>query len=303
MPRDYYDILGVTKSASDEEVKKAYRKLAAKFHPDRNPGDKDAEAKFKELGAAYEVLSDADKRSRYDRFGHAGTQAGFPGEGGFSGGGFPGGFGGGGPQVDPQMAEDLFRNMFGGGDFGDILGGGRRGGGRKSSRSRPPADIESEVTVPFQVAATGGTVSISVGGREIGVKVPAGIEDGQKLRVPAAATGSADVILKVRVAPHPYFTRDGTDVTLEVPIGVAEAVLGTKVEVPTLAGDRLTVKVPAGTSSGAKIRLKGRGVNGGDQYLVLKVVAPAPVDDAGRELMQAFADHAPQDARANVPWK
>lgn len=302
MPRDYYDILGIPKSASDEEVKKAYRKLAAKFHPDRNPGDKEAEAKFKELGAAYEVLSDADKRSRYDRFGHAGTQAGFPDGGGF-GGGFPGGFGGSGPQVDPQMAEDLFRNMFGGGgDFGDILGGGRRGG-RKSTRSRPPADIESEVTVPFQVAATGGTVSISVGGREIGVKVPAGIDDGKKLRVPAAATGSADVILRVRVAPHPYFTRDGADVTLEVPIGVAEAVLGTKVEVPTLAGDRLTVKVPAGTSSGSRIRLKGRGINGGDQYLVMKVVAPAPVDDAGRELMRAFADHAPHDARANVPWK
>jgi DnaJ-class molecular chaperone len=299
MPRDYYEVLGLSRGASDEEVKKAYRKLAAKHHPDRNPGDKEAESKFKEVSAAYEVLSDRDKRKQYDTYGHA-PPGGFPG----AGGGFPGG---GGQYVDPAAAEELFRNLFGEGggpgggfDLGDLLGGGRK----RRGRSRPqPDEIESEVTVPFDVAANGGSVQIRVGGRTIDVKVPAGITDGKKLRVPAAATGSADVLLRVKVAPHPYFKLDGTDVTLEVPVSAAEAVLGTKVEVPTAGGDRLTVKVPAGTSSGAKIRLRGKGVGGGDQYLVIKVVAAPPADDKARKLMEEYARLSPQDARANVPWR
>ena len=303
MPRDFYDTLGVSRTATPEEIRKAYRKLAAQHHPDRNPGDKDAEAKFKEVSAAYEVLSDADKRDKYDRFGHASTQPGYPGGGGgFPGGGFPGGFGGGNPQVDPEAAEELFRSMFGGGqDFGDLLGGGRRS--KRANRPRPPEDIELAATIPFHVAANGGTVNIEVGGKGIDVKVPAGVDDGKKLRVPAAATGAGDVILTLRVAPHPYFTRDGSDVTLEVPVGVAEATLGAKVEVPTLSGERLTVKIPAGTSSGARIRLKGKGIAGGDQYLAVKVVAPARLDDEAKRLMTEFAEAAQQDARAGVPWR
>jgi DnaJ-class molecular chaperone len=312
MPRDYYEVLGVSRSASAEEIKKAYRKLAAKLHPDRNPGDKEAEAKFKEVSAAYEVLSDPDKKANYDRFGHAGANV--PPGGGFPGGGFPGA----GQQVDPQMAEELFRNLFGGSggqppggvNFGDVFGGGARrttrsgrGGGR-SSRPQPPADdVVTDVTVPFDVAATGGGVSIVVGGRTIEVKVPAGIEDGKKLRVPASATGSADVYLRVKIAPHPYFKRDGNDLSVEVPIGVAEAVLGTKVDVPTLDGEHLTVKVPPGTSSGSRIRLRGKGVNGGDQYLVVKVVVPPAADDKSRELIEEFAKRNPQDPRASVPWR
>ncbi len=301
MPNDFYETLGVSRTATADEVKKAYRKLAAKHHPDRNPGDKDAEGKFKEVSAAYEVLSDATKRERYDQYGHAGTS----GPGGSPGGrGFPGGGFGGGPQMDPEMAEELFRNVFGGGassggGFGDIFGGGR---GPKKRKHAPPPDIETEVTVPFHVACNGGAVSINVGGRGIEVKVPAGIEEGKRLRVPAAATGSSDVLLKVRVAPHPYFKRDGNDLLLEVPISVFEATLGGKVDVPTLAGESLTVRVPPGTSSGARIRLRGKGVVGGDQYLTIKIVPPANLDDETREHLAKLAQAANFDARAGVPW-
>jgi DnaJ-class molecular chaperone len=302
MPRDYYEVLGVSRSASEEEIKKAYRKLAAKHHPDRNPGDKDAEAKFKELSSAYEVLSDKDKRQKYDTFGHAGANmpgGGFPGTGGF----------GGGQQVDPQAAEEMFRNLFGGGgpgaggfDFGDLMGGGRKS--RRGRRSPPPAeDVETDITVPFSVAANGGSVSLSVGGRTITVKVPAGIEEGKKLRVPASATGSADVYLRVHIEPHAFFKKDGPDVILEVPIGLAEAVLGTKVEVPTPDDSRLTVKIPPGTSSGSRIRLRGKGIAGGDQYLVMKIVTPPGVDDESKKLIEEFAKRNPQDARANVAWR
>ncbi len=302
MPNDFYETLGVSRAATADEVKKAYRKLAAKHHPDRNPGDKDAEAKFKEVSAAYEVLSDAKKRERYDQYGHAGTSGpgGGPGGGGFPGGGFTGG-----PQMDPEMAEELFRNVFGGGagsggGFGDIFGGGSRG--PKKRRSAPPPDIETEVTVPFHVACNGGSVSINVGGRGIDVKVPAGIDEGKKLRVPAAATGSSDVIIKVRVSGHPYFKRDGNDLLLEVPISIFEAALGAKVDVPTLAGETLTVTVRPGTSSGSRIRLRGKGVAGGDQYLTIKVVPPPALDDEQRELLAKLAAAVNFDARADVPW-
>ncbi len=194
MPRDPYEVLGLSKSASADDVQKAYRKLARKFHPDRNPGDKQAEASFKEVSAAYETLSDPAKKENFDRFGFAGPP---PGGGGFPGGGFPGGvnFGGpgGGVNVDPQMAEELFKNLFGGAgghgggpDLGDLFGGGgggRRGraGGRHRATGRRAEPVEHEVTVPFHVAANGGTVNIEVEGREIGVKVPAGIDEGKKL--------------------------------------------------------------------------------------------------------------------------
>ncbi|QDU18294.1 DnaJ C-terminal domain-containing protein [Urbifossiella limnaea] len=304
MPRDPYEVLGVSKTATADEIQKAYRKLSKKHHPDRNPGDKQADATYKEVQTAYEVLSDPAKKANYDQFGHAGP--GFPGgAGGFPGGGFPGGgFPGGGTNVDPRAADELFRTFFGGGGSPDVndLFGGRRGG-RPKSRPRPAEAIESEVTVPFEVAAAGGSVSIDVGGRHIDVKVPAGIADGKKLRVPASATGSADVILRVKVAPHPYFRREGADVFLDVPLSLAEAVLGASVEVPTAAGERLVVKVPPGTSGGAKLRLRGKGVAGGDQYLVFKVTVPAgPVDERSRELITEFAGRNPQTPRAGVGW-
>ena len=298
MPKDFYEILGVPRSASQEEIKKAYRKLAGKFHPDRNPGNKEAEAKFKELSAAYDVLSDEAQKDKYDRYGDAGAQ-GFPG-----GGGFPGGHG------DPQAAEEFFRRTFGGGggaegfDLGDLLGGGAKRGKGRAPRGRPQAaDVETDIDVPFNTAALGGTISISIGGRTIEVKVPAGIDDGKKLRVPASATGSADVYLKVKIAPHPYFRREGRDILLDLPISVPEAMLGAKVDVPTLDGSTLTVKVPGGTSSGSRLRLRGKGIDGGDQYLVFKIAVPATFDERTKELLEEFAKLNPQDVRANVAWK
>ncbi|HEV3384036.1 MAG TPA: DnaJ C-terminal domain-containing protein [Gemmata sp.] len=314
MPRDPYEVLGVSKSASGDEIQKAYRKLSKKYHPDRNPGDKQADSSYKEVQEAYEILGDATKKANFDQFGFAaGPQGGFPGggfQGGFPGGGFPGGFpgGAGGMNIDPEMAEELFKRFVGGGgggegqDLGDIFNTGRR---KSKTRSRRPAatPVEAEVTVSFEVAARGGNVSLEVGGRRIDVKVPAGIEDGKKLRVPAEATGSSDVILKVKVAPHSYFRREGSDVLLDVPISVNEAILGAKVEVPTVAGERLEVKVRPGTSSGAKLRLRGKGINGGDQYLVFKVIVPSvEVDEKSRILIEEFAKHNPVNPRANIPW-
>ena len=299
MPKDFYEILGVPRSASQEEIKKAYRKLAGQLHPDRNPGDKEAEAKFKELSAAYDVLSDTEQKEKYDRFGHAGAQQGFPGSGG---GGFPGA-----GNVDPGEAEELFRSMFGGGnpegfDLGGMFGGGAKRG--RGTRGRPkPADVETDIDVAFELAALGGSISISVGGRTIDVKVPAGIEDGKKLRVPASATGSADVYLKVKIAAHPYFRREGNDILLDLPISVPEAMLGARIDVPTLDGSTLTVKVPGGTSSGSRLRLRGKGINGGDQYLVFRIAVPATFDERTKELIEEFALLNPQDVRANVAWK
>jgi DnaJ-class molecular chaperone len=158
------------------------------------------------------------------------------------------------------------------------------------------------VSVPFTTAALGGEVTLGVDGREIGVKVPAGIEDGQKLRLGGQAPGGGDLLLTVRVQPHPYFRREGKNVILDVPLSVSEAVLGTRVEAPTLAGERLTVKVPPGTSSGARLRLRGKGIAGGDQFIEIKIVAAAPADSRSRELMEEFARLNPQNPRAGLSW-
>jgi DnaJ-class molecular chaperone len=243
------------------------------------------------------VLSDNKRRGMYDRYGHAGPP---------NAGGFPGGAGGmpfhsGG--FDTAQAEELFSQIFGqmGGDMGGMFGGPRTR--RRSTRQQStPQAMEAEVAVPFHVAANGGSVSIGVGDRTIDVKVPAGIDTGKKLRVPASATGTGDVILKVVVAAHPYFRREGNNILLDVPLSVPEAVLGGSVEVPTISDERLNVKVPPGTSTGAKLRLRGRGVAGGDQYLVFQVMVPKSVDEAGRRLIEEFARVAPQSPRSGAGW-
>lgn len=307
MPRDYYEVLGVGRNASADEISKAYKKLARQNHPDKNPGDKAAEARFKEIQNAYDTLNDATKRAQYDQFGPDGPQMG-------GGGGGPGGFHfnfggpGGGTQVDPEVAQEMFGRIFGEGGgirFEDLLGGGGpRSKGRGRSRRPAAENVEVEASVPFMTAATGGTIGLQIDGRQIDVKVPAGMEDGKKLRVSGQGPGGGDITVKVSVQPHPYFRREGKDVLLDVPISVGEAILGGKVEVPTVDGRRVDVKVRPGTSSGSKMRLPGFGIAGGDQYLVFKIIVPkgAP-DEKAKQLIEEYAKAHPVDARADAGWK
>jgi curved DNA-binding protein len=309
MPRDYYEVLGVKKSASEDEIKKAYRKLAREFHPDRNPGDKKAEGKFKEVQEAYDVLSDTAKRSQYDRFGTVGQDGGGAGPGGS---GFRwqwGGPGGEAQQVDPEAAADIFRQFFGGGgggfgDVGDVeeLLGKRSRGRSRGRRTSAAPEVESEVTIPFTTAALGGTINIQVDGRELSVKIPVGVTDGQAMRLQGQAPGGGNLKLVLRIQPHPYFRREGNNIILEVPISISEAVLGAKVDVPTLDGTKLSVKVPAGTSSGARLRLRGKGIAGSDQFIEIKIAVPPSVDESARKLIEEFARLQPYNPREGLPW-
>ena len=302
--RDLYEILGVKRDASEEEIKKAYRKLARQYHPDRNPGDKQAETKFKEVQSAYDILSDSGKRTQYDRHGFAGSGAG-GGRGGPRSQTFHWGAGGPGSDfhvegMDAQTAEQLFREMFGGqtGGMGDIFG--QRGQGSRSRRSAAPQEVETEVAIPFQTAALGGSIALRIDDREINVKIPAGVEEGKSLRLQGQAPGGGDLRIKLRIQPHAYFQRQGNDIILVVPVALSEAVLGTKIEVPTIDGSRLSVKIPPGTSSGSRLRLRGKGIKGGDQYIEIKIMVVAPKDDHSRELIVEFAKLNPQNPRAGL---
>jgi curved DNA-binding protein len=308
MARDLYETLGVKRDASEADLKKAYRKLARQYHPDRNPGDKAAEARFKEVQSAYDVLSDAQKRAQYDRFGT--TE---PGANPFGGGGGGNPFGGGGNpfgNVNPEDLNDILRQFTGGMGGGggmhidpeEIFGRRTRGGGGRTRRPSRPADVETEAAIPFETAAVGGRISLGFDDHEIEVKVPAGAEDGQRLRVRGQGPEGADLYVKLRVQPHPYFRREGNDVILEAPISAVEAMLGTKIDVPTLDGARLTVKVPAGASSGGRLRLRGHGIAGGNQYIELKIVAAPAAEGRERELIEEFARLHPQNPRAGLPW-
>jgi DnaJ-class molecular chaperone len=298
MAADYYDVLGVKRQASEDEIKKAYRKLARQYHPDRNPGDKQAEAKFKEVQEAYDILTDKTKRAQYDRFGRVGPDGGFGGGQTFHWGQAPGG---GFQEMDPGAAAEIFSQIFGGGgNMGDIFGQATRQ--RRGRRAAQPQDVASEIAIPFNTAALGGSVEVRVDGKVINVKIPAGINDGQALRLQGQGPNSANLVLKIRVQPHPYFRRQDNDLVLEVPLSVAEAAMGAKVDVPTLDGTKLTVKVPPGSSSGSRLRLRGKGIAGGDQYIEVKVVVPSAVDGRSKELMEEFARLHPENPRANVPW-
>lgn len=352
--RDYYEVLGVDKGASKDDIKKSYRKLAMKYHPDRNPDNKDAEVKFKEASEAASILMDDSKRSRYDQFGHAGVDGAAGGAGGFGGFGDFGDFG------------DIFSDIF-----GEFMGGGPRGGGgRRRTRARMGADLQTYVNVSFKEAAFGtekkvkiqknvvcetcdgtgakpgstpekcghcngvGSVRRQQGfftmettcpvchgtgeiikdkcgtcageGRnrktsELEIKVPAGIDDGQRLKLSGEGDDglhggpSGDLYVVIQIEEHEFFERDGFDVYCKVPVSFSQAALGAEIEVPTLDG-KVSVKVPPGTQSGKKMRLKGKGITRlgsygqGDQIIFIHVETPTKLNSEQRDLFQRLGE-------------
>ena len=295
--RDPYEVLGVSKKASEAEIKKAFRSLAKKHHPDKHASDPKAVKKFQEISAAYEIVGDKEKRAQFDRgeIDAAGQPKGFdPGSrAGASGfeqgfGGFRGRPGGGtGPQgfefewggnnAEGFQADDI---------FADILGGLGGGGGRRRAQPRKGADVQLQTTVSLQEAALGGTRRVVVAdGRQLEVRIPPGVKDGQQIRlrgqgVPGERGGPpGDALITIAIAPHPYFERDGRDLRLDLPITLKEAVIGAKVPVPTLTGP-VTVTVPPHSNSGRILRLKAKGLPGaggespGDLYARLVVTLP-----------------------------
>ncbi len=314
--KDYYEILGVARNASDKEIKAAYRRLARKYHPDVNPGDKGAEERFKEVAEAFAVLSDPEKRATYDRGGHEAF----------------------GPGFDPFAGVRFDFRDLGLGDLSDlfeVFSGSRR----RRPRSSRGGDIQGEIRIPFVDAVRGTTVSISLprraactacsgtgrgGGRGPGapcracagsgavstegrlhVRIPPGIEDGGRVRLPgrgdAGASGgeAGDAYLVVRVDPHPTFRREGRDLHCEIRVGIARAALGGTVEVPTLDGPA-EITLPAGTPSGRKLRLRGRGVPGrgsapaGDLYAVVQIAPPRKLDARSRQILEEFERRNPE---------
>ncbi|HEY2414575.1 MAG TPA: J domain-containing protein [Pirellulaceae bacterium] len=331
MSDEYYATLGVGRSASGDEIQKAYRKLARKYHPDMNPDDKAAQKKFKEVQQAYDVLSDDKKRKMYDQFGPQFEQMGAgggaepqwtgqvpPGFGGFDFGGGRSSGGGGEAGLPPEL-QDLLRQFTGGGGGGFEFGGGPQPR-RRSRRSpgQPGANVQHEVEVPFRTAVMGGEVSLRVARGKgkvetINVKIPAGIESGKTIRLrgqgePSTTGGPAgDLLITVRIAPHASFRRDGLDLIARVPVTVAEAALGAKVDVPTPQGT-ISLKVPGGTSSGTRLRAKGQGIKTadgrtGDLYAEISIVIPKTIDETSAEFIRQLEGHWKQpDPRAELEW-
>ncbi|WP_030147723.1 DnaJ C-terminal domain-containing protein [Mycetocola saprophilus] len=298
--KDFYKVLGVSKDVSDAELKKVYRKLARKYHPDSNPGDAASEAKFKEISEAYSVLNDSEQRAEYDQMRAMGAGARFtaPG-GGRAGGGFEDVFGGRGGQQGGF--EDLFSGMFGGGGFGQTSGGFRGFGG-----PTPGQDVTASTTIDFITAVQGETITLQTGeGRTIKVKIPAGVSDGKKIRVrgkgrPSQDGGApGDLVLTVHVRKHPVFERDGNNLRVTVPVTFVEATLGATIEVPTLGGDPVKLRVAPGTPSGRILRVKGRGVatgsGTGDLLAIVQVAVPAHLSAEATEALKAFHSVEPNE--------
>lgn len=298
--KDFYKVLGVSKDVSEAELKKVYRKLARQFHPDSNPDDAAAEARFKEISEAYTVLSDPAERAEYDQIRAMGSGARFTpgGTGGFDDV-FGGMFGGGGAQRGRTGYagggfEDLLGGMFGG-------GGGAGFGGQGGYRYGPAkgADTTASTTLDFATAIHGDTVTLQLpGGASTKVKLPAGVADGQKIKLrgkgqPSPNGGEpGDLILTVSVRPHPVFERDGDNLRLEVPVTFTEAALGATIEVPTFDGTPVRLKVAPGTPSGRVLRVKGRGVTTskgtGDLLATVHVAVPSHLSGDAKKKLQAF---------------
>jgi molecular chaperone DnaJ len=306
--KDFYAVLGVSKDVSDADLKKTYRKLARQHHPDSNAGDVKAEAKFKEISEAYSVLSDKEQRAEYDQMRAMGSGARFTAPGGGAGGG--------------QGFDDIFRG-FGRGaqrnqsDFDDILGGLFGGGGRFGTPSggfggfggpTKGGDITANTTLDFLTAIRGDTVGLRMqDGREVKVKVPAGVSDGQKIRLKGKGQQSpdggeaGDLVITVSVRPHPVFEREGLNLRVDVPVTFAEAALGATIEVPTLEGDTVRLKVAPGTPGGRVLRVKGRGVTTpkgtGDLLAEVVVAVPSNLSASAAAALADFAKAMPDNPR------
>ncbi len=307
--KDYYAILGVDKTAGEAEIKKAYRKLAKQYHPDFNPGNKEAEEKFKALTEAYAVLSDKDKRRQYDAVGPEGFRSDFDYSQFFSGGfrpqpgqhtyhfstgpgrGFNFDFGG---------LEDIFGSMFGGGPSRS------QGFGGFDEEEIDSADASAQLEIDFLTAVRGGEVDVGIGKERLRTRIPPGVDTGQKIRLAGKgqATGRGrrgDLYITLVVKPHPEFERRGDDIYVTIPVSVSEAGLGGQIQVTTVDGP-VELKLPPGTASGHKLRLKGKGVyrrdgKRGDQYVTISVVLPKHLDAKSKELLKEFADRNPQKLR------
>jgi DnaJ-class molecular chaperone len=309
---DFYKTLGVSKSATADEIRKAYKKLSKKYHPDANK-EKDAAEKFKQVQEAYDVLHDQEKREQYDRFGHV-----LPGGGGPQGqpfnwaGAGRAGRAGGGP-ID-------LGDLFGGGevDIEQIFGGAFGGGGRRQTPrgARRGEDVEVEIEIPFQTAVEGGQYDLKLereGKPErLSIKIPAGVDTGSMVRLagqgqPGVNGGPVgNLLVRIRVAPHPWFRREGNNLLLDLPVTITEAALGAKVEVPTLSEGKVVVTIPPGTSSGSKLRLRGKGVvdrntkERGDQIVVVKIVVPRKPGERARQLLAELAQVEPLTPRGGL---
>jgi DnaJ-class molecular chaperone len=339
--RDYYEILGVPRTAKAEEIRKAHRRLVRQYHPDVHKNDAAMEAKFKEVQEAYDVLSDETKRARYDQFGHAGVGA-EPGYGP-AGGADPfeafrrqqaaRGGAGAGPragyrrwQPNPNVSVEDFDGMKeGGAGFADIFeqffgqqragaaAAAGRGGGRQRTQPARGEDIEYPVTLTFAQAARGMTLPLQISRdgklETIDVKIPAGVKEGSRVRIKGKGQHTngepGDLFIVTRVLPHPYFRREGLDIQMDLPISMYEALLGTKVDVPTLDGP-VTMSIPPGTSSGAKLRIKERGIHRGaekgDQYSIVKIMVPKAIDEEDKQLLAKLQAKHPVEARKDVNW-
>ncbi|MBN1553126.1 MAG: DnaJ domain-containing protein [Phycisphaerae bacterium] len=324
--RDFYDILDVKRNASADQIKSAYRKLARKYHPDVNKAP-DAAEKFREATEAYDVLSDPEKRKQYDQFGRAA----------FDRGAGPAGWGGFHPGAGGQNVHFDFSDIFGdrgGGSSGfmgmgleeilEALGGqARRKGARRARAHQPVAkgeDIEHHIELDFLQALHGTSTTLKMTGRDasgktseqtITVKIPPGVGEGQKIRLRGKGQegpgGSGDLLLICHVKDHPYYQRVGNDIYVQLPVGVVEATLGGSIDVPTIDG-MTTIRIPPGTPSGRRIRLRGKGVKPagdkprGDLYAVVKIVPPKNVSEKGAALLEKFRDLEGPNARAEAPW-
>lgn len=320
MAKNPYETLGVKRDASADDIQKAYRKLARKYHPDMNPDDASAKTKFQEVQSAFEILSDAEKRRHYDQFGDAGPQFGGPG-----GRGGPGGAHwtySTGPQTYPFDLNDLFGGGGGedegAGGFADLFKQFRRsGGGRRAAPSARGGDLKHDMTIPFATAIRGGEAAVSIqradGNLEtITIKIPAGIDDGKRIRVRgqgepgAGGAPPGDILVTIHVSPHPHFRRTGHRLDVRVPVTLAEAVLGAKVDVPTPWGT-IALSIPPGTSSGKRLRIKGHGVRTksgehGDLFAEIQIVLPAELTEDERKQLAEISARHPQYPRTELRW-